>query len=1689
MNEEMIPPEPTSENERRRETMLAYYLGALEPEQEALIRGRIETSPEWQAARLEAKTMLNGLKRDAHAGTAPATLAERTLESLRNDGKPRAAETAAKATVSRAAVKRDRVAAPVASPLFTKTVRVFAALFVVSLITLGILAWSNAASSVSAPAIYWRTESELASGGPFAPSLQIRDAASGVPASASVTAQLYDERDKSKVIPIGTASTDETGTLAATNWRVPAVPAGKYILQILARSGLGTELDRVEHPVTIAASNRLALAPDRTQARPGETLHVRALALSSAGQTPVRNTPITFDILDPRGNRINRVETRTSNFGLAWAEFRLDTAAPEGAYKLTAISEGLAAEREVNVKQYALPAYQTVIAPAKAWFKKNETINGTLDVHTFDGQRISDATSDLTLTTATGQVVSQQHLNPAQDGRAAFSLPWSSSDDSDRFALILHSKVTDGGGRVVECKKPISIAGGELVLSAIPEARELVPGVANRVYLLARSPDGRGMTSHLIVHRGAEVQELDTDAAGVAALTVENPERPAEVIEITDRATGVSRRVSLPIRAEKDGRLLLRTDRAIAQGGQTLTATLLCGGATPTSNGVALVSLRKGGSTVFSKGVKLSGVSTSVQFQIPEGSAGLYSLDTVMTVGADAWTDRRSLLVTNSSNVRVVASADRASYKPGQRARLNFNVTDASGKGLASAVSVLAVDEALLTLTGENPGLAQALLSDESGALSQPDLPLDVRDFGPAQGDSPAALAALAHVAPKLPSPNSERNDSEEFIDHSAAKLEMVRHERKQTNDLLKQCAWALGGVSAVFVFTLLLIWELSTNISFRPRNLALTGNFIGWVTAITLVAALGILLVAPFHRPGLFVTLMAASLVVSHAVLIWHGIALTPNASALKVITVTVLSDCYLLAAACLAAQSRNQDGEVLLFILFGALPVVIAQLTQSVPGNLVRIGIACAGLFFFAALILPTLGRAREKAAANGRGFVVAAKAEAFEEETALLSSRPLLISYSHTSAPHVRWNFPETMIFAPEIITDENGNASFELGVADSLTRWRVQTDAVAQSGGVAQTQSQLIVTQPFSVDLILPASVTAGDVLRVPAVVSNHTGTAQRVDLAFDVTGAVSTDGLTRELMVGPDASAAAEFTIRFTSSGTARFRVTARPQNAPAEDQDAIERTLTVIPDGEAVAFSASGPIAENGTLELEVPDNAIPGTVRATLNLHRGPLTQMIEGLDSMLQEPHGCFEQTSSSTYPNIMILRYLKAHEVNNPQALARAKQFIEQGYQRLLTFEVNGPSGSFSLFGQAPASTWLTAYGLQEFNDMSAVFPVDPALLERMRGYLIGKMRNDGSFDVDEYHGHEASDRGLAATAYVVHALGAFAPAESIRYLANHRDEIRGDPYLCALCANALLQSDRATASQLASNLPRLFELTPDGKQATLPAKSTLAWGYGRTASTEASALGALALLQTGQEIDAAQKLLAGLQGRGAWSSTHATVLALKALECAASRTQQSGALRIVAELNGDALPVIDLKAEETGLPVSIPLTLPKGKSKLRVQVSGGALVARVTGSAWVPWQQHAPKSSLSSPFSALTTYDVMNVAKNQSVLGTLNLTVKGRRAEVPMIEWGLAAGFQPNSTDLDALKTRGVITRWELSGRSLHLYLPDLNEGSKTLLSVRFTPTAGGTLTAQPGRVYEYYSPADAASIQPVKFDVK
>jgi len=1725
-----VPDEATSPEARRRETMLAFLLGAIDDEAElALLRGRLETDPEWKKAHSEATAMLKSLEKEGPAEVEiPEALGERTVKALRAGG-----------NLAGLRPSQQKRITPIRRGL---SFRAAAAIFAVCAIPALLLGIAYLASGSESTSLYWRSEAEVSAGAPFSPYLLVRDMSSRAPLEGTrLSAYLTPVKGGSRTA-IGEGRSDVMGLLRDANWRIPDLPPAEYTLDIEAQSSSGARVDHLSRSVKLVRSAKLVLSPDRLQARPGESIRARALLVSSAVEKPMAGEDATISLFDPSGNRVGRATVKTTEFGLAWAIFPLDELAPEGTYRLRAEAGGISAESRVEVLQYVLPPFKVTVSSPAPWIALGQPdFSVQISAATFDGHPLGGASGELVVMDTDARVLTRLSLKldggGSQSVRVNTPLFTGVTDGAAR-GFNFEANLTDAAGRRAKGTLTRNASRGNMLFGAIAEAGELVQGVNNRVFLIARTPDGTPAKTSLMVKRDGSTQTVQTDEFGVGVYELNQPKLPAEILHLTasgDGATALP--ISLATRKETPvpgvpgmyGKLLLRTSRAVVRSGDTIEATLF---AAERVSGRVILSLRQDGRTLALGGVDLTNGTGDVKLKIPTGASGVLSLEALLERPGNGetveWMDRRMLNVAGSSNVRVAATAKHATYRPGDLATLEFNVTDAGGKGIPAAVSIVAVDEALLALTGEHPGLAQAMQSAGKNVLRAPNAMLDFSVFDAMQGANPAAAAAMALLKPRtiagaqalmdemvkmqILDPSFPERMREWIID---PKTEEDRQVREFALDEMR--AEGMGELADELIGagsdTALIIDTAPRKLAERDQARAALGGQIKqalWglvVIAIVLyvlmhslapesmdsgVPLLSLLLfiigVCGMSLSGSDVTVFGVVLTAS--LIAGHGILLLRSNNEAMILT-TVITD--LIVVVCLLGVTLADPwrrGEWAVFAVLASMAAMVFQhATVSRAGCnsvILRAAAALAGILVVASISIPSLLRSRMAAKSTAAGSMARTYMEAKEIYKRTVKVDPSAAALETAGGgPRVRRDFPETLIFQPQLVTDESGHATLSLRVADSLTTWRVLADAIAASGGSASTQCPLVVTQPFAVDATLPTDVTEGDELVVPVIVSNHGEQAREVKLHVELSGATVLDGAARTLQVSAKSVAAVTYRLRFSAQGMAALKFT----GLAGKESDAVERLLPVLANGRAVAFNTAALVRENETLNVVVPTQAIPDTTRASLVFHRGPLTQMLEGLDAMLREPHGCFEQTSSTSYPNVMIVKYLRANNIKKPEIEKRAQDFMARGYQRLLGFEVGGRSGSFSLYGQAPASAWLTAYGLLQFTDTAEVFDVDEALLTRTRGWLKSRMEPSGAFPMDSHLGGNEFSQ-IAATAYVVWAIGKEAPAQSIEFLRARNHSIVKDPYLCALTAVALQQHDRATASQLAGKLRGLAVVAPDGKSARLNTTQTLAWSYGNGAVVEASALGALALLETSQDVALAANLVAFVQSQGSaqsgWGSTHATVLALKAMTKASTAARQPGPQRMIVEVNGRPLDAIELPADETE-GFSLPLRLNPGASAVRIQSSGGGVVARVGGEATVPWSV-AMGSASSGTLSCKISYDTQSVERDATVLGAALISAQ-RAADVPMLEWGLPAGFVAEEEDLAALKKLGSISRWEKSGRKLRLYLPDMKAGAQVTFSVRFRATTSGAFTSAASRAYEYYRASEATVIPPTRFEVK
>ncbi|MFT7580678.1 MAG: hypothetical protein ACI9MR_002351, partial [Myxococcota bacterium] len=664
-------------------------------------------------------------------------------------------------------------------------------------------------------------------------------------------------------------------------------------------------------------------------------------------------------------------------------------------------------------------------------------------------------------------------------------------------------------------------------------------------------------------------------------------------------------------------------------------------------------------------------------------------------------------------------------------------------------------------------------------------------------------------------------------------------------------------------------------------------------------------------------------------------------------------------------------------------------------------------------------------------------------------------------------LRTRFDETVLWSIGEETDANGQLHLPFHLADSVTGFQVDIEAIGPDGGLGYHRGHVETYLESYVDSELPAALTVGDRYAARAVVTHHGAQERMFEVQSEARGAVAV----REAgpwLVKVKGSAAIEVPLEALKTGEGVVQVRLVDIES-GRTVDAMERTITVQAKGMAQHRIYTGVVeGGHGDMPVTLPDDVEPSTLSGTLRVFRGAADQALDGLEAMLREPHGCFEQTSSTTFPNLLVLQLLEG-KPGQEKHIARARTLVGKGYQRLLTYEVSG--GGFSWFGSAPASKVLTAYGLLEFVEMARVYPVDGALIARTRRWLVAQQKSNGGWASDAKWA--SSQTSSAVTAYIAWGLAESGGAEpavrrALRHLARDAG-IRKDPYALALWVAAARRIGADTQKPMAALAK--FMRTGDGGRYVEAKGRNLFFEGGTTGSIEATAImgGALAgEMEAGPWLD---WLWSKRNARYGWGTTQATVQALRA---AALADRQAGAVEgtLVATLGDRTLGSLDLAA--TQIPtVSLPPKLSPGEHTISLR---GAVEGRVRTDLRVQWRGIEPPIAESRGLAVHMVLAAAKATVGEPTVVKIGLMNPGTEVvAMPTLVIPIPAGVKADPASLKRLVATTEVTRFDDRGDAINLYLERLAPGQTFLAEITLIPTTVCDVMQHPVQAYAYYDP--------------
>jgi len=1394
------------------------------------------------------------------------------------------------------------------------------------------------------------------------------------------------------------------------------------------------------------------ISSDKPMYRSGEKVYVRGVLLNAANHKPLaagQAANATVLIKGPKGDVV--ASTTASAQDSVWAcAWPVPEGQAGGEYTIYATYpwEGhTPAERKFEIRAYRAPRLKSQITFLRDGYGPSDKVSATLDVKRAEGGVPEGAKVTVTAR-VDGIAIDGGTAKVDAKGLCfvSFDLPRQIPRGEGTLALVI-----EDGGVVETASKTIPILLQTVDLQIFPEGGDLIAGFMNRVYVQATQPNGKPadlagkLVSKGIGQSDETVAEFRTEHEGRGRFEF-TPDAKRQYFLSISQPAGIKTVYPLP-KVKSEG-AVIRSDKDIFKKGQPVTVQVGC------TDKTFRVTLAKREVSVADRKMNHShkrGILRSIAFDVPSDVDGVLTV----TVWDEKGTPLAERLVYREAAkpLNISIMPDKHSYIPGDSAKLTVKATDADGKPVSAMVGLTVTDDSVLEM-------------------------IEKREQAP-------RLPVMVFLEPEV----KDLADAHVYLDPNNPKAPLA------TDLLLGTQGWRRFALMDTTKFVdangdqarRVLALESGGQTALASRNVLVRGRWVGVEVGAAMGAGLGGVgnnKASGVHQhfqhylPGSFIPPQLPP-----------GSPLPDNGG-------VGAHQQYAHVRGSLV-QRRLPEGAPLPDDGALKLPEDIGRVEVPRDTNMFQVEptivnerhytsgrherhVADGARFDFAPNTFPA-----QMGAMAGRN--IAMRGAFIDRNIGLTGPKGNMVmvrEFAHQVRPDRkatdRVDFDETLYWNAGVKTDATtGEGTISFGLNDSVTTFRVFADAFAGDGAIGAANVGVQAVQPFYAEAKLPLEVTAGDRILLPiSLINATTGSLDGTDVKVDLNGNFKLAALLegrQQIGAGERVRWIQPIEVGFVN-GIRDFVLNARA----GLFADKVTRKLSVKPNGFPIEKAFGGILEPDQpvVLKITIEKNVVPESMISNTAVYPTPLANLTEALQRLIQDPNGCFEQTSSTSYPLTMAQQYFLSHTNVDPKLVETSRQKLDVGYQKLVGFWC--PDRGYEWFGQDPGHEALTAFGLLHFTDMSQVRDVDRNMIATTRAWLLKQKDGQGGFTRKRRALHTWIEDKDCSNSYIVWAL--LETGQPAGDLKPELDSLKTaaaasqNNYVVALAANDLyLAGSKSEAKKLMDRL--VAKQKPDGSVDGI--KSSIVGSGGESLEVEGTALATLAWLRDpayAGSVEKSVKFLADSCKAGRYGSTQATVLALRAIvtyDKQRARPKAPGKVRVYA----DGQPVGDWVAFDKSTQEAIKLPdlselLSAGEHKVELRMEGGAPMPY---SLAVKYNTLTPESAKDCKLDL-----TVKMAQDKVVEGAsteANVTVINKTKEVvptPVAIVGLPGGLEPRHDQLKELVKKGTIDAYEVLGREVVLYWRTLPGDAKVEIPLSLIAAVPGTYTGPASRAYLYYT---------------
>jgi len=1468
---------------------------------------------------------------------------------------------------------------------------------------------------------------------------------------------------------------------------------------------------------SLQVQEKVYVQTDRTLLKPGDNLWFNTFLTNSQNCPSSQSEKLYAELISPKGDVIQKL-TLPNQGGCARGNFQLNASAAGGQYKLRAYSywqqnysEEDYFEKKLTVQKVSIPEVLMKMDFEREAYGPEDKVIAIFSARTKDNKPLANKSLIYTAQLA-GEELCRETTTTDENGEAllVYELPKRLKTNDNLINVQLEN---DGLTESISRSAPIVL--NNLDIQLLPEGGYMVADYRTRVGVKVLNEFGSpaDIKAQVVDKKGAVVADFETYHQGMGAIEFTPKKGEKYKLKVLS-PVGIKQTWTLPELSNDKIGIYVR-----GNGGSSIECDIY----SPSRQEINIVA-QQNGQIVYSKSISANEGANLVRIPVSKLPIGIVQI-TLFSIGANKDLPpqphaERLVFVNKDRKLNVTITSNKDSYSPREEVKMEILVTDETGKGVEGNFSMAVVDDKQHTFADDKQDdiLSYLLMnSDLKCTIYEPNF-----YFNPEEEKADKALdyVMLTHGWRRFDWENVLQQDSAFVLNYQVGEGEIAGYLKIGDNLAKNQQVFLSEGQARYTKKKAVAVMHTDDNGFFKFKNVDISfpaylcAHYHGEYHALPIYRYSEKGATSKDVETAIFIRqnpLRNINSVITTTV----GIAEKDNGDhrnrngsrateTLKIIEKAKKEEEKIAAVGDTIRQGYTymwtspRDPKVLLEnqkqrldsgeeIITDGITLEADDLSEipSTDGNLTSL-----------IQYLPPNSRIEEEedlGSINSNRYNV--NSGAFQDKMEFNKTQSSLFiqqikpnvqhyspvrkfytpNYSKSQTPNQRTDFRKTIYWNPSIKTDKEGKASVSYYNSDEVTTFRAVLEGNSSAGQLAHKEHTYNSMLPFSITTKIPKVLSFGDTVKIPVVLKNN--------MNKEITGKFTVFAPQQLEQIGTpypvDITIAAdthqvvylEYKVLF-EAGFGYFEVGFESMKL----KDKVKEQIEVAPKGFPVTFAMSGQELEKS--DTFIIKNSYEGSMESVLNVYPDILDGLMDGVESILNSPSGCFEQVSSSNYPNILALQLMEQTGKGKPDLRKKALSYLQSGYNKLTAYEISG--GGFDWYGRPPAHEGLTAYGLVQFEDMKEVFDgIEPKMIERTKDFLLKRRDGKGGFNQNVGKYGFSGNKPALFNAYITWALSEANTQNLYKEIEAMTDEAIESEDLYRLSLASLTHFNEGNTERAEELLSSIQDIIKKVGVKNVKAESTVTYSYGNALNIETLSFAALAMIKSDKRDEALLvkiiKRILSLRQNGRFGSTQSTIMALRTLSAyhkTVSKVKEDGTLLVY--INDKLVKEHSYKKDDQAQ-ISIKdlhQHFIEGQNIVTIKFKDAKNALPYSFDA--KWTASTPQSHPACPLVLQTTFKNTSLKVGETVRMEVELqNLHAQNLPSTMALVGIPAGLSLQPWQLKEMQEKQAFAFYELKDNYLILYYREMDASEKKTLSFDLKTEVPGVYSAPANAAYLYY----------------